>query len=329
MQTIRDRSLWQEYELIDTGGFEKLERFGSYVLRRPEPQAIWPKKMTDKEWSSLSDASFVRTFGKKQSGVDKLAEIGERGEWQLKPPMPDQWFVNYEYKQLKLRFRLGMTAFKHVGLFPEQASNWNFIYDSLLLHQHYDNHQQQEPQAHLKQNIQQGQQQQASVLNLFAYTGGASLAAKACGADVSHLDSVKQVITWAKENMKASGLDNIRWVVEDALKYVRREARRGKKYQGIILDPPAYGRGPEGEKWILEEGILPLMEACRELLDPKKAFLILNLYSMGFSAAIAHNLLREYFPHVQNIESGELSINDQAGRCLPLSVYARFSNIEL
>ncbi len=315
MQTTRTKEHWQEYELIDTGEFEKLERFGPYILRRPEPQAIWPKKMTEKEWSSLPEASFVRTSGNKNQRSENLAENSERGEWLCKPGMPGQWFINYEYKKLKLRFRLGMTAFKHVGLFPEQASNWNYIYDSLL-----QKKQQQEDEQ---------KQQPASVLNLFAYTGGASLAAKACGADVSHLDSVKQVISWAKENMEASGLDNIRWIVEDALKYIRREARRGKKYQGIILDPPAYGRGPEGEKWVLEEGIVPLMEACRELLDPKRAFLILNLYSMGFSSSIAHNLLREYFPYAQNIESGELAINDQAGRCLPLSVFARFSHSEL
>ncbi len=322
MQTASNRGHWQEYELIDTGGFEKLERFGPYILRRPEPQAIWPKKMSEKEWLSLPDASFVRTSANKNSRTDHFSESNERGEWQRKPHMPGQWFVNYEYKQLKLRFRLGMTAFKHVGLFPEQASNWNFIYDSLLQEQ---GPKQQRP----KQQAQQSQLQQASVLNLFAYTGGASLAAKACGADVSHLDSVKQVVSWARENMEASGLDTIRWIVEDALKYVRREARRGKKYQGLILDPPAYGRGPEGEKWMLEEGIVPLMEACRELLDRKRAFLILNLYSLGFSSSIAHNLIGEYFPYAQDIESGELSINDQAGRCLPLSVYARFSHIEL
>ena len=336
MQTASTDGHWQEYELIDTGGFEKLERFGPYILRRPEPQAIWPKKLSEKEWSSLPEASFVKTSGNKNSRTDHLSENNERGEWLLKPGMPGQWFVNYKYKNLYLRFRLGMTAFKHVGLFPEQASNWNFIYESLL--QEQTRHEQlpelQEQKQYDQQQQQQGpqpgqQQQQSSVLNLFAYTGGASLAAKACGADVSHLDSVKQVLSWARENMEASGLDNIRWIVEDALKYVRREARRGKKYQGIILDPPAYGRGPEGEKWILEEGIVPLMEACRELLDPKRAFLVLNLYSMGFSASVARNLLGEYFPYVQHIESGELAINDQAGRSLPLSVYARFSHTEL
>lgn len=286
---------WTDYELIDSGGFEKLERFGRYTLRRPEPQAIWPKTLSEKDWELLPHAWFKRTKGQDSSE-------NERGEWLLKPSMPEQWFVEYRYKKMQLKLRLGMTSFKHVGLFPEQASNWNFIFDQ----------------------IQSSPISKPKVLNLFAYTGGASVAACAAGADVTHVDSVKQVVTWARENMEASGLDGIRWIVEDALKFVNREVKRGKLYHGIILDPPAYGRGPEGEKWILEESITPLMEACSQLLDPESGFLILNLYSMGFSAVIASNLLKAYFPGCGPVEYGELLVVEQSGKKLPLSVFARF-----
>ena len=203
---------------------------------------------------------------------------------------------------MNLRFRLGLTSFKHVGVFPEQAENWNFIYDT----------------------IKSIGANEPRVLNLFAYTGGASVAARSAGADVTHVDSVKQVITWSRENMEASGLDNIRWIVEDALKFCRREVKRGKKYNGIILDPPAYGRGPDGERWILEENIAEIMQLCSDLLLPNDSFLILNLYSMGFSAVIADNLVKDYFPDVNHCEFGELLVPDKSGKSLPLSVFARF-----
>jgi len=286
---------WTDYELIDSGGFEKLERFGQFTLRRPEPQAVWPKTISEKEWERLSHAWFKRTKGNDSSD-------NERGEWLQKPSMPDQWFVEYRYKKMHLKFRLGMTSFKHVGLFPEQAANWNFIYDK----------------------ISSLSLPKPKVLNLFAYTGGASVAACAAGAEVTHVDSVRQVVTWARENMESSGLDGIRWIVEDAMKFVNREVKRGKRYNGIILDPPAYGRGPEGEKWVLEESIAPLMEACGKILEPEGGFIILNLYSMGFSAVIAANLLRAYFPGADRVEYGELLVPDQSGKSLPLSVFARF-----
>ncbi|MBB4035553.1 23S rRNA (cytosine1962-C5)-methyltransferase [Dysgonomonas hofstadii] len=287
---------WTDYELIDSGEYEKLERFGRYILCRPEPQAVWKKTLSEKEWEDKADATFKRAKGKnKQDDNDK-------GEWTLKKGMPDQWFISYQYKKMNLKFRLGLTAFKHVGIFPEQAENWNYIYDTITGFMVED----------------------PKVLNLFAYTGGASIAAKSAGADVTHVDSVKQVITWSRENMEASELDNIRWIVEDALKFCRREVKRGKKYNGIILDPPAYGRGPDGEKWILEENIAEIMELCHDLLEVEDAFLILNLYSMGFSAIIAENLIKSYFPDNKNCEYGELLISEQSGKRLPLSIYARF-----
>jgi len=286
---------WVDYELIDSGNYEKLERFGKYMIIRPEPQAVWNRSLPEDEWVKMADAVFQKEKGK--ANIEN-----ERGRWVQKKGMPDQWFINYKYKGMHLKFRLGLTSFKHVGIFPEQCENWNFIYDT----------------------IKGFKIQDAKILNLFAYTGGASIAARSAEADVTHVDSVKQVISWSKENMEASELDNIRWVVEDALKFCRREVRREKKYNGIILDPPAYGRGPDGEKWVLEDNIAEIMSLCRDLLEDKNAFLILNLYSMGFSSIIAENLIKNYFPEVKSCEFGELLIPDRSGKRLPLSVYARF-----
>lgn len=281
---------WSDYELIDSGNFEKLERFGRYITARPEPQALWNKSLSDAEWKQRTNAYFRK---------DKRNE--ERGEWDIKPQMPQQWFVNYRHENMKLRMRLGLTSFKHVGLFPEQAENWNFIYEQV-------------------KKIGTS----ARVLNLFAYTGGASLAARSAGADVTHVDSVKPVITWARENMEASGLEGIRWIVDDALKFVRREVKRGKKYNGIILDPPAYGRGPDGEKWILEENLNELLSLCHQLLEPRNSFLVLNLYSMGLSALLARTTVRQLVGDCQGESFGELFFTDSFGKSLPLGVYYRF-----
>jgi 23S rRNA (cytosine1962-C5)-methyltransferase len=286
---------FSDYQLIDSGNFEKLERFGAYVLRRPEPQAVWDRHLPEQEWVRLTDAYF-----RKEKKGD-----GERGEWILRKGMPGQWFIAYEYKEMKLRMRLGLTAFKHVGIFPEQAANWNYIYDSIRSFQRND----------------------LQVLNLFAYTGGASLAARAAGAHVTHVDSVKQVLTWSNENMQASNLADIRWMLDDAMKFVRREVRRGKVYNGIILDPPAYGRGPEGEKWVLEESISELVKLCGQLMPNTPAFFVLNLYSMGLSALVAENLARMAFPKIAEMQTGELYLPDQQQRKLPLSVFLRFSAI--
>ena len=177
-----------------------------------------------------------------------------------------------------------MTSFKHLGIFPEQAVNWDYI----------------------SKNVKQFKTPEPKVLNLFAYTGGASLIAAAAGADTTHVDSIKQVVTWANENQEISGIKNIRWVVEDALKFVKRELKRGKKYNGIILDPPAYGHGPNGEKWKLEDHINEMMHDVVELLDPEEHFLILNTYSLGFSSVIIENLIRSAYPKVENLEIGEL-----------------------
>lgn len=285
---------FRDYELIDSGDFEKLERFGRVVTRRPEPQAIWHRSLSEAEWQQRADASFLR---------DQRSE--ERGEWRIKPRTPEQWTVSYRYGEMQLKMRLGMTSFKHVGIFPEQAANWNFIYDNCLK---------------LKAK------KQPRVLNLFAYTGGATLAARAAGADVTHVDSVKQVVTWSRENMELSGLDGVRWMVEDALKFVRREVRRGNRYDGIILDPPAYGRGANGEKWILEEHIGEMLACCAELLAERDAFLVLNLYSMGLSSTLARTAVRQAFGVPQGSEQwGELTFTDGFEKELPLGTYYRFT----
>lgn len=291
---------WTDYELIDTGGFEKLERFGRYVTARPEPQAIWNKSLPEAEWEKRADAYFRK---------DKRSE--ERGEWSCKRGMPEQWHVHYAAEGMNLRLRLGLTAFKHVGLFPEQAENWDFICRQV-----------RETAAKLPDGGN-GEPEPVRVLNLFAYTGGASLAARSVGADVTHVDSVRQVVSWSRENMEASGLDGIRWVVEDALKFVRREVKRGKRYHGIVLDPPAYGRGADGEKWILEEHINEMLALCGTLLDPQRGFIVLNLYSMGLSALLARTAMRQAAGAFSGEQFGELYFQDRAGKNLPLGVYYR------
>ena len=294
---------WTDYELIDSGEFEKLERFGNYILTRPEPQAVWSRSLSSGEWDKLSHAFFR-----------KEKNDPEKGRWSLKNDMPEQWFIGYRYKEMQLRMRLGLTGFKHVGVFPEQSENWDFIYDQIKKHQLNGEADQDKP-------LIEGEKPR--ILNLFAYTGGASLAAIAAGADVVHVDSVKPVLTWARENMEASGMSGIRWMLEDALKFVQREVRRGNTYHGIILDPPAYGRGPDGEKWVIEDSINEMMKLCSQLLLPEKSFLILNLYSIGFSALIAENLINSHFGPSGNLEIGELFVPDRYAKKLPLGVFAR------
>lgn len=319
-----------DYELIDTGDFEKLERFGQYVVRRPEPQAIWRRTLPEGEWRRMADAAFLRD-----------ARSDERGEWRLRPGMPSRWTVEYACREMTLRMRLGLTSFKHVGIFPEQAANWNFIYDNCraLAEGRIPSAGASEDAAvqappGVAAPVGAGRHRPASaagqsvtprVLNLFAYTGGASLAACAAGAETTHVDSVKQVVTWARENMESSGLDGVRWIVEDALKFVRREVRRGNRYHGIVLDPPAYGRGADGEKWILEDNICEMLECCAQLLEPQGAFLVLNLYSMGLSSTLARTAVRQAFGAPRQEQYGELCFTDRAGKQLPLGTYYRFT----
>ena len=290
---------WKDYELLDSGRGAKLERFGEYVLARPEPKALWDKSMTDEEWNRLAHTRFTPGAGFGKAGKE------DSGTWERLRNMPDQWWIRYSGGP-RFSLRLGLTSFKHVGVFPEQAPNWDYIFRQTS-------------------DIAAKTGSRPKVLNLFAYTGAASLAAKCAGADVTHLDSVRQVVTWARGNQDRSGLQDIRWVVEDAMKFAGREAKRGNVYQGIILDPPAYGHGPDGEKWKLDECLFDMMRTVGRILDPENGFLVLNLYSNGFSAILGETVVRQAFGLSSDIalDSGELVLRDRFGKNLRLSIFVR------
>ena len=286
---------WRDYELIDSGDFSKLERFGPYVTIRPEPKALWAKTLSEEEWRRMAHTEFKPGAGFGKAGKE------DSGTWNMLHKMQEQWTI--AYPAVGFNLRLGLTAFKHVGVFPEQAPNWDFIYQSV-------------------REIASGQP--PKVLNLFAYTGAASLAACKAGAQVTHLDAVRQVVTWARGNMELSGLEGIRWIIEDAMKFARREARRGNRYQGLILDPPAYGHGPDGERWKLDECLFDLLQQCAAILAPERSFMVLNLYSNGYSAVLADTLVRSAFgTKFASLDYGELVLRDRAGKALPLSVFSR------
>ena len=292
---------WKDYELIDSGDFSKLERFGQYTMIRPEPKALWHKSLSDEEWRRRAHTEFKPGAGFGKAGKE------DSGSWNMLHKMQEQWQISYPAVGFKLR--LGLTSFKHVGVFPEQAPNWDFIYKNV---------------RELAVGASAAGAQPPKVLNLFAYTGAASLAACAAGAQVTHLDSVKQVVTWARGNMEMSSMDGIRWIIEDALKFARREARRGNTYQGLILDPPAYGHGPDGEKWKLDECLFELLQACAAILAPRDSFMVLNLYSNGYSAVLADTLVRSAFgTSFKSLDYGELVLRDSFGKALPLSVFSR------
>jgi 23S rRNA (cytosine1962-C5)-methyltransferase len=255
---------------------------------------VWKKVLPESEWQKLHHIKF-----KGRSATS--------GEWIKKDAKTaDRWHITYKNPEVAIKLRLGLTSFKHLGVFPEQAVNWDYI----------------------SSTIKKFKNPQSRVLNLFAYTGAASLIARAAGADTTHVDSIKQVVSWANENQEVSELKDIRWVVEDALKFVKRELKRGKKYNGIILDPPAYGHGPNGEKWKLEDHIQEMMQDVVQLLDEEEHFLILNTYSLGFSSVIVENLIRSSFPQVGNLETGELYLQAETGVKLPLGVFGKFSKSE-
>lgn len=300
---------WKDYELVDSGNFEKLERFGRYYMSRPEPKALWDKTLSEGEWDRMIHTKFKAGAGFGKAGKE------DSGTWERLRKMDDQWAIRYngEQKGLDFSLRLGLTAFKHVGVFPEQAPNWEYIFRKT---------------RELAVTAKEKGQAPPKVLNLFAYTGAASLAAKAAGADVTHLDSVRQVVTWARNNMEISGLDNIRWIIEDAMKFARREAKRGNVYQGIILDPPAYGHGPDGEKWKLDECLFDLLKCVNSILAPVDSFLVLNLYSNGYSAVLGETIVKQAFclkNACKEIECGELILKDRFNKNLPLSIFVRMS----
>lgn len=242
---------WKDYEVLDTSGGEKLERWGKYLLVRPDPQVIWNTPHEHPGW-------------KKKNGHYHRSSKGG-GEWEF-INLPDEWSISYK----ELTFHLKPFSFKHTGLFPEQAVNWDWFSDLI---------------AHAGRPVK--------VLNLFAYTGGATVSAAKAGAQVTHVDASKGMVSWAKENAAASGLADapIRWLVDDCTKFVEREIRRGNHYDGIIMDPPSYGRGPKGEIWKIEENIFPFVELTAKLLSDKPLFFLINSYTTGLQSAVLSYML--------------------------------------
>lgn len=287
---------WPSYQLLDSGSGEKLERFGQYTLIRPEPQAIWSKALPEAEWKKLAHARFDREQKDRFRFSDEV-----KGGWTRGKGMPESWNVQYKYKDLNLNLRLALTGFGHVGVFPEQANNWNFVYDTL----------------------QSWKPTSVRVLNLFAYTGAASLVARSCGAEVTHVDASRPGLNWANQNMQLNGLADIRWVYEDAFKFVRREVKRGNAYSGIIMDPPPYGRGPEGEKWTLQEQLDELVSMSAKLLAGERVFFILSMYAVGLSSLVGLNVVKSHFPDCV-ADTGEFFLHSEQGRHLPMGTFVRF-----
>ncbi len=280
----------QDYELLDSGDGEKLERYGAVTLSRPDPQALWPKRLPESVWRK-ADGRFTRSE--------------KNAKWVKKAGVPDEWQIELG----GLRFWVRPTAFKHTGVFPEQSVNWEWLEEKI---------------ARASKPVR--------VLNLFGYTGGATLAAAYAGAEVVHLDASKVAITWAKRNAEASGLADkpIRWILDDARAFLRREAKRGNKYDGIIMDPPAFGHGPDGELWKIEEHLLDLFSACHAVLSERPLFFLVNGYASGYSAIAYENNLRQITKDIGGtIDIGELAIRESGsdGRLLPAGIFARWRSL--
>ncbi len=293
--TFLEANRWQDYELLDSGDGLKLERFGKYTFARPESQAMWSRALPQSEWNN---AHGVFVPSGEESG----------GHWDLKKRVDEQWEMTYPLPaQSNLRFNVMTTPGRHLGVFPEVASHWDFMADSIQ-------------KAGTKPNV----------LNLFGYTGLASLAAAAAGASVTHVDASKKSVSWARENQELSGLGDkpIRWIVEDALKYVQREAKRGVKYDGVILDPPKFGRGPKGEIWEVYKSLPSLLDDIRQCLSEHPLFVIVTVYAVRASAIHVAQAVDEMMKKYKGtLDSGELVTREKsANRLLSQAVYARWSS---
>jgi len=278
---------WEDYEIIDAGNSEKLERFGKYVLRRPDPQAMWPINF-DSSWNKIS-AFYHRS---NEGG----------GYWEYKEKIPEFWTISYH----NLKFKISPTGFKHTGIFPEQATNWDFMMDKI-----------------------KNSNREIKVLNLFAYTGCASVACASVGANVTHVDASKGMVTWAKENANLSNIEEnkIRYIVDDCLKFVEREYRRGNKYDAIIMDPPSYGRGPDGELWKFEKNLDTLIKSCVNILSDKPLFFLINAYTTGISSTVLYNILKLSIENVHGgtIKYGEIGLPIKNNNLvLPCGIYGRW-----
>ena len=285
---IRVAGDWLDYECIDAGGGEKLERWGDIILRRPEPIAVWPKKKTSK-WDKVH-----ALYHRSNSGG---------GYWEFKKDVKISWNIKYK----DLTFKVGPTSFKHTGLFPEQATNWDFIINKI-----------KESKRKIK------------VLNLFAYTGGSTVAASYAGADVTHVDASKGINEWAKENAKLSGLENnkVRFLVDDAIKFLEREKRRGNTYDAIIMDPPAYGRGPNGEMWKLEDNLYDLVSKATDILSDNPIFVIINCYTTGLSPITLKNMLEVMIKTKGVVSEGEIGLPiTENNMILPCGIYGIWESL--
>lgn len=283
---------WQDYELIDTGDGERLERWGRYILRRPDPQVIWPATLGKKDWNNVH-AHYQRS----SSGG---------GRWSFLKKMPERWTISYG----GIQFYIRPTGFKHTGLFPEQAVNWDWLTKLIT-----------------------ARTGPVRVLNLFAYTGGATVAAAAAGAEVCHVDAAKGMVTWARENLVLSGLAErpVRWIVDDVLKFVNREKRRGRLYQGIIMDPPSFGRGPNREIWKIEDELYGLTELCAQLLGEDALFILINSYTTGLAPGVLNNILALTVgrKHHGSIFSDEIGLPVSASQlALPCGASGRWEAVE-
>ncbi len=283
-----------DYQLLDTGNFKKLERFGPYIFVRPAPQAIWPPQLSKSEWDK-ANGEFSHHKGKSTGG----------GEWTFRNPVPKNgWPLRFQ----DLIFTVQTTPFGHLGLFPEQAQNWDWIANKV---------------KELNGN-------KPNVLNMFGYTGASTLAAAAKGANVTHLDASKTSVTWARKNLESSGLTDcsVRWIVDDAEKFLQREYRRNRKYDALIMDPPSFGRGPKGEVWNIETQMTTLLALCKKILSESPKFILLTTHSPGVSSLSLKNMLIKFLvsPDSGCFQTGDMSIYDTgSGLQLPNGFYARFS----
>jgi 23S rRNA (cytosine1962-C5)-methyltransferase len=287
---ILTSSNWSDYELIDSGNGKRLERFGEYVLVKPDPQCIWQPTLSESEWQK-ADAVFQR-------------KTEDKGTWTFKNKLPDKWLMNYK----NVSFWIKLTPFKHTGVFPEQAVQWDYIMHAI---------------------DKETKQSQPNILNLFAYTGVASLAAASAGAKVTHVDASKPAIMWGRENQKQSKLEDkpIRWIVDDVVKFCQREIKRGVKYDGILMDPPVYGHGPNGETWNFQKDFPMLLHISQQLLSENPLFVIINAYAISSSALMLQNVMEDYFGNLKGtIDCGELTLQETKGkRLLSTGIFGRWT----
>ncbi len=280
-----------DYELLDSGNGFKLERYGKVIFSRPDPEVLWNCNLDNQAWNE-ADAIFIRR--------------GTKSEWNLKSSVPRQWDIEFGgYK-----FIIKPTSFKHTGLFPEQLANWDWM--KKVIEKNTDKY-----------------EQPVSVLNLFGYTGGATLACADAGAEVTHVDGSKTAVAWARENADLSGLSDrpIRWIIDDCIMYLKREVKRGRKYDAILMDPPAFGHGPKDELWKIEENFMELIDLCKQVLSDNPLFVLINGYTAGYSPVAYENVLKDMMSgNKGNIEIGELTIAESSSdRLLPCGIYARWS----